>query len=57
MSKTTFLQVEELEALKRDIEKLPDEQDGLDLRQYKRAALLSADQFKTHLAAVLKLAR
>lgn len=45
-----------LDKIKAAVTDLPDEKDGLDLRQYKRQALMSADQLRNHLTAVLKLA-
>lgn len=55
MAKTP-LEIEQLDKIKAAVTDLPDEKDGLDLRQYKRQAQMSADQLRTHLTAVFKLA-
>lgn len=55
MAKTPS-EIEQLDKIKAAITDLPDEKDGLDLRQYKMQTLIAADQLRTHLSAVFKLA-
>ena len=47
--------IKQVEAIKASIAELPDEKDGLDLRQYKMQAERTADQLINQLTAVYKL--
>ncbi|WP_420013912.1 hypothetical protein [Tateyamaria sp.] len=49
-------EIEQLDNIKASVTGLPDEKDDLDIRQYKRQAIMTIDLLRTQMTAVLKLA-